>query len=153
MGIPILVRRRFYIVSVPLGPFYWHSLTLIPAWISNHTYHWMWDEITYPFPNFNGATVEVWEWVSNFCIVEVWEWVSNFIPHLIMGVITYPWLFLLCVLQAARRHSQGRKQMSWKNTCTLITVLQEPNISGKKVRKSHGGKVYIYIYIYICHSG
>ena len=29
---------------------------------------------TYPFPNFNGATVEVWEWISNF------------IPHF----ITYP---------------------------------------------------------------
>ena len=24
------------------------------------------DEITYPFLNFNGATVEVWEWISNF---------------------------------------------------------------------------------------
>ena len=24
----------------------------------------MWDEITYPFPNFNGATAEVWEWIS-----------------------------------------------------------------------------------------
>ena len=22
----------------------------------------VWDEIIYPFPNFNGATVEVWEW-------------------------------------------------------------------------------------------
>ena len=35
-------------------------------------------QITYPFPNFNGATVEVWEWISNFN------------PHLIMDVITYP---------------------------------------------------------------
>ena len=26
----------------------------------------MWDEITYPFPNFNSCTVEVWEWISNF---------------------------------------------------------------------------------------
>ena len=26
----------------------------------------MWSEITYPFPNFNGATVGVWEWISNF---------------------------------------------------------------------------------------
>ena len=26
----------------------------------------MWDEIIYPFPNLNGATVEVWEWISNF---------------------------------------------------------------------------------------
>ena len=39
----------------------------------------MWDEITYPFPNFNGYTVEVWEWISNF------------ISHLIGPVITYAW--------------------------------------------------------------
>ena len=24
------------------------------------------DEVTYPFPNFNGATVEIWKWRSNF---------------------------------------------------------------------------------------
>ena len=24
------------------------------------------DEMTYPFPNFIGCTVEVWEWVSSF---------------------------------------------------------------------------------------
>ena len=35
-----------------------HGLTLIPAWISNDT-HNVWDEITYPFLNFNGATAEV----------------------------------------------------------------------------------------------
>ena len=38
----------------------------------------VWSEITYPFPNFSGATVEVWEWISNF------------ISHLMMDVITYP---------------------------------------------------------------
>ena len=37
----------------------------------------VWDEITYPFPNFNGATVEVWEWISNFD------------PNLLMDLITY----------------------------------------------------------------
>ena len=26
----------------------------------------MWEEITYPFLNFIGATVEVYEWISNF---------------------------------------------------------------------------------------
>ena len=26
----------------------------------------MWGEINYQFPNFNGATVEVWGWISNF---------------------------------------------------------------------------------------
>ena len=36
-----------------------------------------WDEPTHPFPNSNG------------CTVEVWEWISNFISHFIMDVITY----------------------------------------------------------------
>ena len=31
----------------------------LPAWISNYTHYNVWDEITYPFLNFNGATVEV----------------------------------------------------------------------------------------------
>ena len=39
------------------GPFYWHGLTLIPVWINNHMSCNVWDEITYPFLNFNGATV------------------------------------------------------------------------------------------------
>ena len=38
----------------------------------------MLDEITYLFPNFNGATVEVWEWISHF------------IPCYIIDVIIYP---------------------------------------------------------------
>ena len=29
-------------------------------------HHKVWDEITYPFPNFNGA--EVWEWIRNFML-------------------------------------------------------------------------------------
>ena len=41
------------------GPFYKHGLTLIPAWISNYIHYKEWDEITYPFLNFNGCTVEV----------------------------------------------------------------------------------------------
>ena len=35
-------------------------------------------EITYLFPNFKGATVEVWNWMSDF------------ITHIIMDIITYP---------------------------------------------------------------
>ena len=50
-------------------PFYWHRLTLIPAWISNHSHYKLRDEIIYPFPNFNG------------CIVGVWEGITIFIPH------------------------------------------------------------------------
>ena len=37
------------------------------------------DEIIYPFPYFNGATVEVWGWISNF------------IPDFVMDVIAYPY--------------------------------------------------------------
>ena len=40
----------------------------------NNTLDEVRDEITYAFPNFNGGTVEVWEWISNF------------IPHIIMYV-------------------------------------------------------------------
>ena len=37
----------------------------------------MWADVTYPFPSFSGATVEVWERLSNF------------IPHFARHVITY----------------------------------------------------------------
>ena len=52
-------------------------LTLISVWISNHTPNKVWDEITYPFSNFIGCTIEVWE-----CI-------HKFTTHFIMNVITY----------------------------------------------------------------
>ena len=40
------------------GPIYLHGLTLIPERISNYIHYKMWDEISYPFLNFNGCTVE-----------------------------------------------------------------------------------------------
>ena len=43
----------------PRVPFYQCGLTLILAWISNNIHYKMWDEITYPFLNFNVTTVEV----------------------------------------------------------------------------------------------
>ena len=41
------------------------NLTVIQAEFSNDIHYKLWDEITYQFPNFNGATVEVWKWISN----------------------------------------------------------------------------------------
>ena len=61
-----------------LGPFYQQGLTLIPAWLNHHFHSKVWDEITYPFLNFNGATAEVWEGISNFFL------------SFKMDVITYP---------------------------------------------------------------
>ena len=41
--------------------FYYHGFTLVPAWISDYIRYKVWNETTYPSPNFNGATVEVWD--------------------------------------------------------------------------------------------
>ena len=46
------------------GPIYKYELTLISARICNYIQHKAWDAIIYWFPNFNGATVEVCEWIS-----------------------------------------------------------------------------------------
>ena len=40
----------------------WMIINLISAWMSNNRRSKVWYEIFYPFPNFNGTTVEVWEW-------------------------------------------------------------------------------------------
>ena len=48
----ILVRRR-------VGSLYLYWLTLIQTCTSNHIHYNVWVEITYPFSNFNGVTVEV----------------------------------------------------------------------------------------------
>ena len=60
------------------APLHLYGLILLPAWICNHMPGKVWHEIIYPFPNFNGATFDVWESISNF------------IPHFIIDVITYP---------------------------------------------------------------
>ena len=57
------------------------NITLIQASISNHIPSKVWDAITYPFPNFKG-------W-----IVKIYEWISTFIPHFVIDPITY-----LCTL-------------------------------------------------------
>ena len=53
-------------------------IKLNPGRICNYIHYKMSDENTYPFPNLNGATVEVWEWISYF------------IPHLTAHVIIHP---------------------------------------------------------------
>ena len=60
------------------GPFYLRELTLIPAWISNHSHYDVWNGFTYPSPSLDG-------WA-----VEVWGWICNFIPQFIGHEITFP---------------------------------------------------------------
>ena len=78
IAIIVLVWWNLWTNNANCGTFYEHGLTLIPAWISNHMIGNVWGPIAYPFLNFNG------------CTVEVKEWISNFIPHFIMDEITYP---------------------------------------------------------------
>ena len=62
------------------GRFYYSKqwFILIPVCKSKLTTSNLWHEISYPLPNFND------------CTVEVWEWISNFISHFIMDAITDP---------------------------------------------------------------
>ena len=48
------------------GLFYWHGVTLIPRWISNHMPSKVWGEITYLYPNFNSCAFEVWNVTLHF---------------------------------------------------------------------------------------
>ena len=62
-----------------------------------------WDEITYPFPNFNGGTVEVWEWICNF------------IPHFIVYVITYPlWDYIKMERSSVRQQPHRDSLEDWE---------------------------------------
>ena len=49
----------------------------ICIWISNHKPSKLWYEITYPFPNFNGTAIEVWEWLSNFILYFIMDVIIN----------------------------------------------------------------------------
>ena len=57
-------NKCFRVISGPL--FTQMVFTLITACASNHIHYKVWDEITNPLPSFNGATVDVWEWINNF---------------------------------------------------------------------------------------
>ena len=50
--------------KIARDPFY--GLAKIPAWISDHIHYTVWDKIIYPFLNFTGCSVEVWEWINSF---------------------------------------------------------------------------------------
>ena len=60
------------------------------------------DEIIDPFPNVNGYTIEVWEWISDF------------IPHFTWHVITYP-----CWERQDNTHIGFMGLLVWPNELTL----------------------------------
>ena len=60
----------------------------------------MWHELTYQSPNFNGATVEVWQWISNFTPHFIGHAYNNSIPHEIC--MKFAVLFLLLRIGTGR---------------------------------------------------
>ena len=57
-------------VPAPTGGILLTWINFNPSMDTYYIHYKMWQEITYPFPNFNGCNVEVWEWII----------ISNFIP-------------------------------------------------------------------------
>ena len=79
----------------------------------------MWDEIIFPFPNFNDVTVAVWEWTSNL---------SN--TSVIVYVVTYPWwdlkLILFLVKGTPDTNNHIRMWYVIPNMWTLIVQYWKP---------------------------
>ena len=63
------------------------SIRWLEKWagISNYIHYKVWDEITYPFPNFNGAVVEGWKWISNF--IPHFYWACDYLTMLVLKLI------------------------------------------------------------------
>ena len=87
-----------------------HALILITTLVSNHKPGKVWDEITYPFPNFNGVNVGSLE-----------IWIGDFISHFSVLVITYP-CWLLLSRRAYRFSCQVAHQATWFFKMTLSPV-------------------------------
>ena len=60
-----------------LGPLLVTWFNFNPACIRNYIHYKVWDEIAYSFINFNGYTVEVYEWISNF----IWHYAKHVIIY------------------------------------------------------------------------
>ena len=64
----------------------------------------MWDEITYPFLNFNDYTVG--------------KWISSFIPHFMMDIIIYPYWDL-------KLNHVNKRGHWWQTSCQRQSYEQE----------------------------
>ena len=72
------------------GPFYEFYLNSMLARTSNYTHYKLWDEITYPFPNFNNAKFENGSVISSRIILDMWLLISTGPTALHIIIIQYP---------------------------------------------------------------
>ena len=61
-----------------LGPLLLTWFNFNPSMKNDNIHYKVWEKITHPFPNLNGYTIEVWDWIDDF------------IPHLTDHVSKYP---------------------------------------------------------------
>ena len=80
----------------------------------------LWDEITYPFPNFIG------------CTIDIWEWKSNFIPHFTMYRCNYlPMLGLKLNHVSKRIPWLTPLSTRWSTPCTHDVIPQHLGLGDK----------------------
>ena len=53
-----------FIIPLLVEEYFWNGYVITASIVCG---------IAYPFPNFNGTTFEVWEWISNFTLNFTWH--------------------------------------------------------------------------------
>ena len=102
-----------------MDPFYQNILTSILGWIGYDIHYEVWDEITYPFTNFNGATVEVWEWINDF-----------------VSYSTGMWLLIHAGIKIDPCYLKGPEVELVLFTHMLLTTIIYTNLPRQKLRKN-----------------
>ena len=91
----------------------------------------MWDEITYSFPNANGCTIKVWEWINNFILYFIMDVINNPCLHHILHTYDRCWI---CV---HRYHSSTAFPLGSRAWARLPCLLGN---KGKTLRCEREGK-------------
>ena len=130
-----------------------------PEWISNYI-HFCEDEITYPFPNFNGCTVGVWEWTSNFIPHSTWHVITIHAGGKVIWVIEKsPWRASMSPLSGALRCCQvsGTRTSRWNipptksfRTLALVQITQEASNSKGDVSATKWCRILNFCMIICC---
>ena len=96
----IYFSSRFWVPEAP-GLYYWHGITLIPAWINNHKNSKVWYEINNPFSNLHGSTVE---WINSFTLQLITHW--GRMTHIYVNTLTTLIQKMACRLFGAKSLSE-----------------------------------------------
>ena len=114
------------------GPLSLTWTNFIPEWISNHVSSKVWDEISNPFPHWNGATVNVWQWINNFS--------SYFITDLLLIHAGTMWVFAFAFIVICRLIHIALHYIT--GTEAILRLWSNHKNMGKWTAR------YIYIYIW-----